>query len=126
MSSYIWGAVNFPPTAADLAAAKAAGCSEIVQLPNGTLIAGVNTIPDPSPVPQQVTGIQLRMAVLASPQAAAVAEFVAAASVGVQMAYNSTPVFDRGDVLLAAIVTVGVLTSAEVDAIFTAAAAIVD
>jgi hypothetical protein len=89
-----------------------------------SLVAGVWTQQWAAPVtfvPQQVSGIQLRATVLASPQAAAIAAFVAAQSAGIQMAYATTDVFDRADVLLATIVTAGVLTSAQVDAIFIAA-----
>jgi hypothetical protein len=76
-------------------------------------------------VPQSVSGIQLRSAVMASTEAAAIASFVSAQSAVIQMDYNTTDVFNRGDVLLAAIVTAGVLTSAQVDALFVAAAATV-
>lgn len=78
----------------------------------------------PAPIPQLVSGIQLRMAVDGSSEYAAIKSFLTSQSQAIQDAYAGTGQFNRNDVLLASIITAGVLTGAQVDALFVAAAGI--
>lgn len=75
-------------------------------------------------IPQLVSGIQLRMAVDGSSEYSAIKSFLTSQTQAIQDAYAGTGQFNRNDVLLASIITANVLTAAQVDALFVAAAGI--
>lgn len=123
-----WGTTEAMPFTADvLAAATAAGCAQIVELPCGSYVAGFNADPAPD-VPQTVTMKQARLALLnASLYTAtnsAIAAMTGPAGQAAQIEWEFSATVSRSDVLMTGVGTTLGLTSEQIDALFIAAALI--
>lgn len=122
--SGIWGTTEAMPFTADvLAAAAAAGASQIVELPCGNYVTGFNADPAPA-VPQTVTDYQMLMALENAGYYAAVMTYVNAQPMAVQIAFNRQPNFSRNNAMLLAGAAALGLTSAQIDSLFIAAVAL--
>lgn len=93
---------------------------QVGQVWNGTaFVAG------PTPIPQTVTPAQLMMALSEQTYYSAVTAYIASLPVAYQQAFNRATSFNRNDVLLAQLAPAIPLSSAQLDALFVAADAIV-
>lgn len=116
-----WGTTEAMPFTDDvLAAATAAGCAQIVELPCGNYMAGFNAAAAPT-VPQTVTMYQLEMALENAGKYSDMMTYIAAQPVATQIAFNRTINANRTNALIIAGATALGLTSGQVDALFTAA-----
>jgi hypothetical protein len=89
---------------------------QVGQVWNGTaFVAG------PTPVPQTVSAAQMMMALSQQTYYGALTAYVATLPVQDQMAFNRTENFDRGDAIINSLAANVPLTSAQLDALFTAA-----
>lgn len=117
-----WGTTESMPFTADvLAAATAAGCAQIVELPCGSYVAGFNADPAQT-VPQTVTMYQLEMAMENAGYYTPMMTYIAAQPAAVQIAFNRTQNAMRTNALIIAGATALGLTSEQIDALFTEAA----
>lgn len=92
---------------------------QVGQVWNGTaFVAG------PTPVPQIVSAAQMMMALSQQTYYSAVTAYVNSQSQAVQFAFNRAGYFDRNDALINSLAANVPLTSAQIDALFIAAAAI--
>lgn len=92
---------------------------QVGQVWNGTaFVAG------PTPVPQTVTPAQLMMALSQQTYYSAVTAYIATLPAADQFAFNRAGYFSRTDPLLSSLAVNVPLTSAQLDALFIAAAAI--
>lgn len=92
MSTLIWGSPNFPATADDIAAADAAGCTQIIQIPNGGLVPGLNVVEDDAQsISQQVTAAQIAqiLTLQSSYQSAISAQVAYTSTAGVSKTYQA-------------------------------------
>lgn len=120
--SGVWGTTEAMPFTADvLAAAVAAGASQIVELPCGSYVAGFNADPAPS-VPQTVAMYQLEMAMEAAGYYTPMMNYIGAQPVATQISFNRTVNANRTNALIIAGAIALGLTSTQVDALFVAAA----
>jgi hypothetical protein len=113
-----------PFTADVLAAATAAGCAQIVELPCGNYVAGFNADPA-TPVPQTLTSFQFKAALAQLGYYTAVLAYInGTAPLVDQMAWAECTQYNRTDAIIASIATAMGYTSEQVDSVFIAGFAI--
>lgn len=90
----------------------------------GQIWSGTAFVPGPTPIPQTVSAAQMMMALSQQTYYATVMSYVNSLSVAQQFAFNRAGYFDRNDPLINSLAANVPLTSAQIDALFIAAAAI--
>lgn len=118
----IWATTELMPFSEEtLAAASAAGATEIVELPYASipeLIEGYTLIPDEIIIPQTITAFQAKGALLSKNLYQKVVTWIATADPFTQLAWNEAPVFGRNDAAVLAIANAVGINSSDLDQLF--------